>query len=725
MRLACLLWLLVPLTAWSESAHQRVLLIHSFSRDFAPFSSVASGFRSELARNSPRKIEFVEVSLQTVQAGDDRQAAILADFIGASFSGLAPDLVTAIGAPAAQFYLNEVSEKFPDTHLIIAGADQRRLGDLTKDPRVVSASLELDLDSLLEDMRRARPGLKRVFYVTGVTPVEAFWESQVLDAWRADGISTESLSHLPFSEVLEFVRHLPPDSAVFIGILDRDAAGVTFEANAALVELNAVSSAPVFGMATQQLGLGIVGGRLIDMELAGCRAARAATQILAGTPPSQIRAEPARPGTPAYDWRELQRWNIPKKNLPSGSVFHFRRPTLWQAHRQTVLVAGGIIAAQTFLIFLLISARKRAREMHDHLDLAAEAAGAGFCHADLAKDTIRTSGHWNKLFGFDDANEVSFQHTLARVHPDDREALQSAIETAAREKNRYLIEHRVILPDGQQRWIASLGRAEDHAHSDSLRVRGVSIDITTRKRDEAEINRQRDALSHLSRVGTLGLISGSLAHELNQPLSVILSNAQAAERMLARENPDLAELKSILADIVADDRRAKDVIHGWRNLLRQGQSAFVAVDLRSCLDEIIKLTRPELTAGDITLHLDFPSTDLLLVMADPVQLQQVFLNLILNARDALLDVSRDRKHMLIRVRQESGSVRVTIRDHGTGLPAVLDSLFQPFRTTKENGLGMGLAICETILTHHGGRIWAEHPDGPGAELHITLPSLPP
>jgi PAS domain S-box-containing protein len=721
MKPVCLLGWILPLTALAEPAHQRVLLIHSFSRDFAPFSSVASGFRAELARNATQKIEFVEVSLQTLQSGDDQQAAILADFVGASFSDRPPDLVTAIGLPAAQFYLSMVSGNFHSTPLLIAGADARRLGELTKDPRIVSASLELDLALLLADMRRVRPGLKRVYYITGVTPVEAFWEAQVLDAWNTGEVSAVSLSHLPFAEALQFVHDLPPDSAVFIGIVDRDAAGVTFEANAALLELHEVSAAPIFGMAAQQLGRGIVGGHLIDVELAGRHAAQAAIKILDGVPPSEIHIEPTRPGTPAYDARELQRWRVPEKALPPGSVIHFRRPTLWQAHRKTALATGGIIAAQAFLIFLLISARKRARQMHDHLDLAAEAAGAGFCNMDLNNDFIRTSKQWNKLFGFDDVSQVSFEQTLARVHPDDRDALQLAIGTAAREKTPYLVEHRVILPDGQQKWIASLGRADVHTQEDSRHIRGVSIDITSRKSNEAEITRQRDALFHLSRVGTLGLISGSLAHELNQPLGVILSNAQAAERMLARENPNLTELRAILADIAAEDRRANEVIRGWRTLLRQGQSECIPVELRSNLDEIIKLTHSELNACAISLRIDFPEADLPYVMVDPVQLQQVFLNLILNARDASMDVSRDRKKIEMCAWREANTVRFVIRDHGIGLPTERHILFEPFRTTKENGLGMGLAICQTILAHHGGRLWAVEPDGPGAEFHLSLP----
>lgn len=737
-RMACLLWVLGFQMAWSEPDHQRVLLLHASSRDYLSQSSVAHVFRSELTRNNPQKIEFIDISLQVLQLGDEHQAEILAKFIAASFADKPPDLIAAIGGPAAQFYLHMVSDYFPATPLLLAGGtlagtagraspallftqdEFRRLREFGKEALVVRVNFELDLLISLADIRRLLPGLTRIHFLTGTTSAEKKLEKLALAEWGSAGVTVQTHSHLAFDEMVEAVRRIPPNEAVFLGVLDRDAAGVPFDLDAAIRQFHAVSRGPIFGMASYQIGSGIVGGRLFDMELAGKRAAEAAVLLLAGTPPLDIRVESVRLGNPVYDWREIQRWKIPEQRLPPGSELQFRPPSIWESHRETMLLGSGIISIQTCLILLLVSARRRAREMHDHLELAAEAAGAGFSSMDLSQGAVRPAGQWCRLFGFSGYEDrVSLDETFARVPAVDRGALRATIESAARNKTGYSIEHRVILPDGQERWIASFGRASESPR-ERLKIRGVSIDITARKRDELEIEQQRRALLHLSRVDSLGFISGSLVHELNQPLATILSNAQAAQIMLSRPGPDLDEIGSILSDIVDDDRRASRVIQSWRALLRRGKVTSIPIQLTCCIEEVIKLTRLELGASAVSLQTS-GADETPMVLIDLVQLQQVFLNLILNARDAMLDVPPDRRRIEIRSWQEGGMARVAVRDWGMGLPEGHAGLFEPFRTTKEDGLGMGLAISHTIITHHGGCLWAVTPEGFGAEFHLSLP----
>ncbi|MCB1090423.1 MAG: PAS domain-containing protein, partial [Verrucomicrobiae bacterium] len=614
----------------------------------------------------------------------------------------------------------------PGVPLLVAGADERRLEPLKSAGGVVTASLELDLPGLLEDMLRMQPGLKHLYYVTGVTPMERFWEEAILATWERarEELDCQSLSALPLAEMVETVRSLPADSAIFFGILDRDAAGVPHEGDSALASLHRVANVPIYGFATEQLGLGIVGGRLVEMGRAGELAAGAAVTLLRGTPAEDIVVESVRPGVPEYDGRELRRWKIPESQLPEGSEVRFREPSLWESHRRAVLIGGGVIAAQALLIFLLAAARRRAREAHDSLNLAAEAAEVGLWQVDLGRRQIEGAPRWRQLFGLPREGPISIEQVIERVHPDDRQDLRRAIEEAAREGRSYRVEHRVILPGGEERWIVSRGRADQASSEGHPRSRGVSIDVTRRRRNEAEISRQREELSHLSRVGTLGVISGSLAHELNQPLGIILSNAQAAQRMLSKQDPDWEEIGEILSDIVSEDRRAGEVIQRWRGLLRRGEVIRQPVDLCDCMEEVLKLMRADLKAGDIALDLECPE-DLPKVMADRVQLQQVFLNLLVNARDALSGVEPDRKRIRLRAWTEPGRVRISVEDWGMGLAGDLEAIFEPFHTTKDQGLGMGLAICRTILTHLGGKLWAEAGTEGGSVFHLSLPAEEP
>lgn len=247
-------------------------------------------------------------------------------------------------------------------------------------------------------------------------------------------------------------------------------------------------------------------------------------------------------------------------------------------------------------------------------------------------------------------------------------------------------------------------------------------DTSERKRKDAELSLRREEVAHLSRVTMLGELSGSLAHELNQPLAAILSNAQAAQRMLLRNPDDLTEIREILSDIVDNDRRAGDVIRRLRNLLRKDTQSMAAVDVNETIRESLRLLRHDLRNRGIIVALDL-APGLPVVEGDQVQLQQVLLNLIFNAGDAMAQM--ESRRLTFRTLRLDGHVRITVADEGPGIPTdMLEQVFQPFQTSKPNGLGLGLAICRTIIESHHGKLWAENGlDGRGARFHIELPPM--
>jgi PAS domain S-box-containing protein len=254
-------------------------------------------------------------------------------------------------------------------------------------------------------------------------------------------------------------------------------------------------------------------------------------------------------------------------------------------------------------------------------------------------------------------------------------------------------------------------------------VFGVSAfgkDITEQRRVEREANELRDNLTHLTRVNTLSVLSGSLAHELNQPLGIILSNAQAAQEMLLQEPPDVTEVKAILSDIVAADRRAGDVIERLRAMLKRGQMSLHPLPLNQVIEEVLRLINADLIGRGVTVVCDL-APHLPPIAGDRVQLQQLVLNLVLNAADAVADNAPGTRRLHLHTMFHKDRVRTSVRDEGGGLPAEVERLFQPFYTTKLHGLGMGLAICRSIITAHEGRLWAEpHPER-GAVFHFELP----
>jgi two-component system sensor kinase FixL len=247
-------------------------------------------------------------------------------------------------------------------------------------------------------------------------------------------------------------------------------------------------------------------------------------------------------------------------------------------------------------------------------------------------------------------------------------------------------------------------------------------DITLQRRAEVEAREQRQQLTHLSRLATLSDLSGALAHELNQPLTAILSNAQAAQRFLADEHVDLAEIRSILEEIVEADKRAGDVIQRLRVLMKKGEHQFAPVDLNELLRDVLEFTHSDRVTRNVHVTVSL-GTGLAPVNADRVQLQQVILNLIGNACEAMDANDRaDRKLALATTTGRSGSAQLIVSDCGPGIaPATRERLFEPFFTTKEHGLGLGLSICRTITTAHGGKLYAENNAGRGATFRIVFP----
>lgn len=384
------------------------------------------------------------------------------------------------------------------------------------------------------------------------------------------------------------------------------------------------------------------------------------------------------------------------------------------------------------LIQELKQSESHLRESEHRLNLAAFAADLGLWSWDLHGRTIWATDRANGIFGFTPETEVTFEMFLTRLHPEDRPWVETRIAAAVERGGGYHEEYRILRPDGQTRWVAVRGEMAFDHDGHAISMTGVVMDITMRRQAELEIAQQRSQLAHLSRVGTVSELSGSLAHELNQPLAIILTNAQAAQRLLAQQPPDLAEARDILADIVSEDQRAGEVIRRLRSLLKHGETSMQSLSVNEVVDEVLRLVRNDLIGQSVTVHESLtPSVPQ--VTGDTIQIQQVLLNLILNACDAMAANPPEGRRLTLATAHSNGMVRVSVSDTGCGLPPDAARIFEPFYTTKKQGLGLGLAICRSIIEAHRGRLWAQardFADSPsevstapgGTTFHLELPS---
>ena len=362
-------------------------------------------------------------------------------------------------------------------------------------------------------------------------------------------------------------------------------------------------------------------------------------------------------------------------------------------------------------------------ETEQRMTMAAEAANLGLWVRDLTRDRVWASPRLRELLGIGPDEVVDYARLSRAVHPDDQKAM---IETLAmvkdgRAPSHFRHEFRSPLPDGRVRWLASQGRVEFDTAGRAVRTRGVCIDITARRLAEAETMRLRQELAHIGRVSVLGQLGSALAHEINQPLGAILRNAEAAELLLQSADPDLEEVRAIVHDILNDDRRAGAVIDRMRALLRRHEITMVPLSVHDFVGDVAALVRTDAIARHVKMEVAL-APDIPPVMGDHIHLQQVLLNLLTNAMDAIDEARRGLRHVAVTaVRDGADFVQIAVTDSGTGIPDDrLESIFGSFVTTKPSGMGMGLSIARGLIETHGGRLWAENDSGGGASLRFTL-----
>ncbi|TMA87686.1 MAG: GHKL domain-containing protein [Deltaproteobacteria bacterium] len=714
-----------------EEQVKRVLIVHSFGSSAPPFTTHSTAFETTLTQEMGKRVDLDQVSLDMARYAQPDMEEVFVEFLHKRLAKWQPDLVVPIGSPAGRFVVKFRDRLFPGTPVIYTGMDRRTVPPDAITRNATFVGEDFKLTGLVEDILQLAPDTTNIEVILGATPLERYWTDEFRRAFEpfADRVSFNFLNELSFDQMLRRLSKLPPHSFILLGLFLRDAAGVTHNEDEALQRLHAVANAPINGLYQNQLGLGIVGGRLYQGELEGVESARIAVRVLGGEPMSNF--PPMLVGTqqPRYDWRELRRWNISESRLPPGSVIEFRQPTVWKRYQWWIIGALAIICLQAAMIVALVVQRRHRRQVEADLresqqvmELATSAGELGLWSRDLTDGGVWANASLRSLFGFGADDAVHFEDLLRRVHPDDRRRMLLEVENTQPAAMPFDGEFRVLLPNGTERWLLAKGRSVVEPHDRGLRRMGTVLEITERKHADAELRRNREELAHVTRITTMGELAASLAHELNQPLTAILSNAQAAQRFLSGKPSDIEEGREILHDIVEDNKRAGEVIRRMRALVKKGEFDFSSIDLSDIIQGIMSLVHSDAVLRNLRVRLDV-DPDLPPTRGDKIQLQQVLLNLLLNAFEAMKDCPADKRDVSVRAELDGRDMlQISVSDHGTGLTSdQLDKIFQPFFTTKREGLGMGLSISRSIVEAHGGRLWAENNADHGATFYFTLP----
>ena len=613
VRPACFAWVTVVLIAAAHGGaaqvapgSKHVLVLYGYDPNAPGIVAFTNGLREVVVASEGHDgVELFSELLDFDRFHAPGLATQMVDHLRAKYRGIRLDAIVAAGSHALVFAAGRLDDLFPGVP-VVYGVAFEPVVDFERLPAHVTGRRQpLPFAGTLALAKRLQPDAERVILVTGAVPMDSLlYAVAVRDLTPLLGdLELVPLRDWTYPSLLEQLRRLPPRSITILSSFSGDWTGQRFNAGDLIASVSRTASGPLYGIARNWVGDGVVGGSVMGFNDDGRRTGQLLVRVLHRRP-----GEPLPPGEVAdtplvVDARQLERWGLSERLLPQGTEVLFRTPTLWSRYWHVIVAVLAIIAAQALLIAWM------------------------------------------------------------------------------------LVEHR-------------------------QRIRAQLV-----------LEESRAQVAHIARVATLGELAATISHDVSQPLTAIRASAQAVMLLLNRAPPNLHEVREILRDIGRDSGRAAEILDHIRALLRKQDPASAPVDLNLVCTEAIQLLEHDAARRNVALRLSLDSS-VPPVIGDAVQLQQVVLNLALNALDAAEAATRNGNdpEVVVGTATRPGTVEVFVRDSGPGLPSETQSrIFEPFFSTKSHGLGMGLAIVRSIVDRHRGKVQAENHGSGGAVFKVLLP----
>jgi PAS domain S-box-containing protein len=726
---ACAGIILVALAAPYLALAQNVLLLYDERRELPGLSAFDEAFARTISSEAPNmRLYREEMDLSRLDFADYRLR--LRDHLRSKYSGTRFDAVIAVMGPALDFALLHGTALAPGAPIVFAGVDPRELHDRVLPDRVTGVLLARHFAPTVELALRLHPTTRRFVFVAGTSDFDRRLLAQAQEELRPfnERYEFRYLTDLPMPRLLTELQRLPEDTVVLYSTIFRDGAGAAFVPHLAAELVAAASNSPVYGFVDQFVGHGIIGGRMYSLTDHGEEAARRLLSVLDNDGLASFPPPSSSSLKTIIDFRQLERWGVPEEALPNDAAVVYQRPTLWSQYKGQVVAGVSILCLQALMISALLVQRskgKRAelklRESESRLQTMADTVPALIWMAGPGGEFIFVNRTWQSYTGVG-TEETLDNQWLSRVHSADLIRCFNAFEGSLVDTEEFSVECRLRRHDGTYRWMLCTGVPRLSFDGEYVGHVGCCTDINERKETEFQLHRHRAQLAHMNRVATMGELTASVAHELCQPLGAILSNAGTAEMVLGNSASSSNDAMEILKDIQEDAQRAGETIHRIRSMMRKHDVTRRPVELKSMFEDLHRLVHAEANARRVIVQSEPTSA---WVLADRIQLQQVLLNLVLNALDAVSARADGDRRIAIAVRDGDAddSVTITVSDTGHGIPPDVQALlFQPFYTTKVDGLGMGLSITRTIVEAHGGSVWAENNENGGATFCIEMPA---
>jgi signal transduction histidine kinase len=601
-----LLCLVAASTAASSQPLPRSILVISEAATGGPFyPAIVSSFQSTLSRASPQNVSLYLENLGLSQFQNPRYEKSLREFLAAKYGDRPIGVVVALGKVALDYVLRQRNELWPNVPVVFTLVGRPAVAKLQLPPDVTGHTATLTLADMVDIARAVVPDLSGVALVGDRMQDQVAYQHFVdeMPALRASG-KLSDLTGLSMRELKTRLASLPDKTAILYTAIYSDGEGAFFPPVDGLKQIAAVANRPIIGSVGSFLGEGIVGGKIIMASALGEEAARLALRILDGEKPSAIPITEGKSTRPAFDWRQLQRWNVDLSRLPAGSEIRFRPPSAWEQYKIQIVIVLAVLLIQTLLISRLL-----------------------------------------------------YERRLRRI-----------------------------------------------AETESLE--------------------RADEIAYMNRTATAGELSASIAHEVKQPLAAIMANAGAALRWLGKQTPNIEEARFALKRMLDEGHRASQVIDEIRGMFRKDNQERKPVDVNALISESLLLVDHEIQTKRIVVRTALKQDQPSRVVADRIQLQQVILNLVVNAIEAIQSITSKPRILLVSTTATDNSgLVVTVEDSGPGIdPENTGKVFEMFFTTKPKGMGIGLAMCRSIVESHGGRIEVSRSPLGGCKFQIHLPN---
>ncbi len=586
----------------SVQESKKILMIYAYDPNAPGVIAFAQQLKAVVIEHFHDRAEIYDEYLDANRLPIRERYPEFARYFAAKYQGFRPDAIVAEGTPALRFATERLRTLFPGVPIVYGQAFEPGVDFSALPANVTGRRQPLPFVSTYTLARGLQPQAEHVVVVAGASEMDSLLLSvAVRDITPLlKGMDLTVWQDWSYESLMDSLRRIPPRTFVIFSSFTRDGRGRRFNAGDLVASLTRLASAPVYGIARNWVGDGIVGGGVMQFADDGMRTGQLLVRVLGRRPgepmpPAEVAATPV-----VVDWRELQRWGLSERRLPPNTEVLYRTASLWERYRTTLLAILGVLLLQSALIFWLLIER---------------------------------------------------------------------------------------------RW---------------------------RHRTEATLRESEHELAHLGRVALVGELSTALAHEMKQPLAATMANVSVAQRLLQDDGAATAELRAVLSDIVADNRRARDVIDHVRDLVKKEGAKPQLLSTNAVVNQVLALVRSDLKRRSVVVSTRLCEPEPL-VRADRVELQQVVLNLVLNACDAMRDTPPGERLVVVSTTVQ-GDARIEVRDRGRGISAeLLETFCDQFVTTKRDGLGLGLAICRSIVTAYGGNISAANNPERGATFTVSLP----